>query len=131
MRSKFLNYKRHEVKDHVKTLLFVMYLLCTIFTLLYFAAKDHKETQENIMFCSMHLFSTTFLLTLCWLASQKNIRYIELSGVALCGTSCAIMAISNFCGLIEMNDKFNNQELCFALLFYVMYIGLLNTTFVN
>ncbi len=79
----------------------------------------------------MHLVTTTFFLTICWFASQKNIRFIELSGIALCGTSCAIMAFSNFSGLIEMNAKFNNQELCFALLFYVMYIGLLTTTFVN
>ncbi len=73
----------------------------------------------------MYTFLTTFTLTLCFLAAQKNILYIELCGFAISGTGCGIMAFTNYSGLIEMNALYNNQELCFALLFYTINVGLL------
>ncbi len=96
-----------------------------LFIGLYFASRDFEPAQNNILFGAMYTSLTTITLTLCFIAAQKNVMYIELCGFAISGTGCGIMAFTNYSGHIEMNALYNNQELCFALIFYILNVGLL------
>ena len=75
---------------------------------MYFASMDFEDAQRNILFGAMYLAQMTFSLTLCLIAAQRDIRFIELSGPLMCGSGCLVMAICNFSDIIEMNDLFNN-----------------------
>ena len=78
-----------------------------------------------------HSFATSVCLSLCFVASSHNLRYIELSGTAIAGSGFLVMAVSNLSDTFEISETLNLQQTMFALIYYVLYVGLLTTQFYN
>jgi len=64
-----------------------------------------------------------------WLGSRRNLKFIELVGSGLTGSSCIIMAFCNYTGLIKMDDNRFIWQLIFCFFYYLLYTGLLTTQF--
>ena len=73
------------------------------------------------------MVGTTLALSLVYAAANKNLKMIELAGSSLAGTGCIMMVVSNHFSVIEMDFLLNNQELCLALIYYLLYVGVLTT----
>lgn len=75
------------------------------------------------------MVTTTLALSLVYSAAKKNLQVIELAGTSLMGTGCIIMVACNYFSMIEMDFMLNNQELCLATIYYMLYVGVLTTQF--
>ncbi len=78
-----------------------------------------------------HLFSIAVCLSVCFVASLYDLRYIELSGSAIAGSGFLVTAVSNLINSFHLSENLNLQQAMFALLYYFLYVGLLTTQFYN
>ncbi len=129
MRTKFLNYQRAEIQQRLKHLLILDFSLCILACIWYASMHLQDVDKANVYFFMSHCFTTSACLSLCFVASMQNLKYIEFSGTAVAGSGFIVMVISNFSGVAQMNDQINNQEIVFALLYYFLYVGLLTFQF--
>ncbi len=60
--------------------------------------------KANVNFFMSHCFTTSACLSLCFLASMQNLKYIEFSGTAVAGSGFLVFVISNYSGVVQMND---------------------------
>ena len=72
---------------------------------------------------------TTLALSIVYAVAKNNLQIIEFAGTALVGTGCIVMVFCNHFSVIDMDFMLNNQELCLALIYYVLYVGVLTTQF--
>ena len=74
---------------------------------------------------------TAVCLSVCFVASSYNLRYIELSGTVIAGSGFLVTAVTNLSNIFQMSEALNLQQAMFALIYYFLYVGLLTTQFYN
>ena len=66
---------------------------------LYFNLREHEYFATTFTNLMIHVFAVTFSMTLCHLATLKDIRFAEMYGSALAGTGTVIIVTMNCSGL--------------------------------
>ena len=85
--------------------------------------------KASIAYFIIHVLSQTAMMTICFLAAFSNIKYAELYGPVLVCTALLVMEICNHTQSIEMPERKHVQDLGIYMLVYLIYVGLLTTTF--
>lgn len=77
----------------------------------------------------IRLFLSLIIFSICFVVSCKDMRFVKFFGSALGMSSLLATVLSNYFGLIEMDDELAMHELRQAVFSYLLYIGLFSTEF--
>ena len=90
---------------------------------------DSLDDKPIITYPMIHFLSQTLVLTICFLAASRNPKYAELYGPAVVGVALLVMEICNQTQPILKPESKQRQDLGIYVLVYLIYVGLLTTTF--
>ena len=110
LRNEYISFQRKEVHSRAIYILVVNAVLCMITFIGYNVTKE-KETQEILSLAIIRLFVSLVVLSICFIASCKDMRFVELFGSALSVSSLLATVLSNYFGLIKMDDELAMHEL--------------------
>ncbi len=96
----------------------------------YTVGPDHKYEEGKLFILLNGCPTVSFALTL-FIASKKRIC-VEILGPVLFGTYTMVVIITSAIGLIDSSTKtFRSMILGQALIYYLIYIGILNVRFLR
>ena len=85
--------------------------------------------EQLALFFLFATFGSTLGLTACWLASLKNLKFVELYGSALAGSCFVMMAICIHTDIVDVTAPQFGIKSFLALLYYCLDAGLLSSNF--
>ena len=117
-----------EIAHRARNLLIFNLVVCFCLTVGFIVQKLIGNKAESLVFFLAHIFANTLFLGVCWLASKRNLKYIEFSGFALIGSAFIVMVLCVSTELVvKMDDKRFLQEFAFTAIYNLLYIGLFTT----
>ena len=129
MSASFNDYHRQEVQDRLKYLLIVLYSFSILIIGAYIVMKGFGIDDDTLRFFSFQIGPVTLSMTLSYLATKKNIWFVELQGANLFGSHILVILLTNYSGLFEMNEFYHYAQFDLALIYWLFYNGLLTTQF--
>lgn len=105
------------------------YLMFFVTCMLYLATAEPGETRDTLWFFNLLIMPINITMTLCYCATKKDIRFVEMQGPVLLMTQLTVMTLINFSGVVEMKLKNHNSIAILTYVYFLLYIGLLTTQF--
>ena len=105
------------------------YLMFFVTGMLFLCTAEPGEARDTLVFFNLQILPINLTMTLCYCATKKNIRFVELQGPVLLMTQLVATALTNFSGVVEMKLKNHNSIAILTYVYFLLYIGLLTTQF--
>ena len=110
LRNDIISFQRQEVHSRAIYILLVNAVFCIVTFIGYNIAKD-EVTQVILSLAIIRLFVSLVVLSICFIAACKDMRFAELFWSALSALSLLATVLSNYFGLIKMDDELAMHEL--------------------
>ena len=134
VRNEFLTYKREEIRQRTKYILGFLWAFCVCVLGAYIAIKsrdnEDKLLERIVLFFLFQFLGTTFGLSVCWLASLYNLKFVELYGSTLAGSGFIVMALCIHTDIVDVSTQGFGFKVFIHLFYYMIDAGLLSSNFV-
>ena len=74
----FTNYQRLEVQARTKYLVIANYLMFLVTGLLFLCTTEPGEARDTLGFFNLQIMPIVLTMTLCYCATKKDIKFVEL-----------------------------------------------------
>ena len=129
MNEKYLKCQRKEVLKQTKYLLIAHILILSIVLLLALAYIDDDEKRSGYIFIAALSASPTIFLGLAKALAKCKVFFVDLFGMAYLIGTCLSLVILLMTDWIEISPVRKITLDSSFFLFYVIYMGLLNSNF--
>ena len=92
--------------------------------------SDEQLSEQIALFFLLMTFGTSLGLSACWLASFKNLKFVELYGSALAGSSFVAMAICVYTDIVDVSAPQFGFKIMISFLYYILDAGLMSSNIV-